>query len=131
MMHSGMGFGGHGYLGTLGPIVFIITLALIGVGVYYILKKGGKELRDKEILLIVGLAVLLLFGFGSGMMTGLLMGPGLLIWAVILFLVYYMFVDKKRVVGEESAMDVLDKRFAKGEISREEYLEMKKEIMRT
>jgi len=34
------------------------------------------------------------------------------------------FVDSK----SESAMDILKKRYAKGEISREEYLQMSKEI---
>lgn len=34
----------------------------------------------------------------------------------------------KRVQGEDSTIDILDKRYAKGEITKEQYEEMKKDI---
>jgi putative membrane protein len=90
----------------------------------------GEKMKDKEILILVGVVLLLLVAFGGGMM-GVGMGIGLLFWVGVFVLVYYLITDKKTAKNQNSALEILDKRYASGEISREEYLEMKKEIMET
>lgn len=130
MMHSGIA-GGHGGIATLAPVVFIILLAMLGYAAYYFIRKErGEKMKNKEVLILAAAALLLLLGFGGGMM-GVGMGVGLLFWVVVIALVYYLIADKNTATNKESALDILDRRYASGEVSREEYLEMKKEIMET
>lgn len=52
-------------------------------------------------------------------------------WVGILFLIIYLIVreDKvKHIPSQRSAGAILDERYARGEITREEYLSMKKDI---
>ena len=52
-------------------------------------------------------------------------------WVGILFLIGYLVVRGEEAASEEAveeALKILDERFAKGEISRKEYLQMKKDI---
>ncbi len=52
-------------------------------------------------------------------------------WVGILFLIGYLVVRSEEADSEEAveeALKILDERFAKGEISRKEYLQMKKDI---
>jgi len=63
------------------------------------------------------------------------MGFGWIIWLVIIVvIVWVVFQFKGDNSGynnktSESSMDILKKRYAKGEISKEEFEKMKKEIM--
>lgn len=52
-------------------------------------------------------------------------------WAGILFLIIYLLVredKKKHIPSQKSAGAILDERYARGEITREDYLIMKKDI---
>ena len=53
----------------------------------------------------------------------------IIFWICIIFII--LFVFRKLFKGEhqsESALDILKKRYAAGEISKEEFEEMKKEV---
>lgn len=52
----------------------------------------------------------------------------LLFWAVVIWLIVWVVQQLTR--NKESATEILEKRFAKGEINKKEYLEMKKELRR-
>jgi putative membrane protein len=128
-MDAGMGFLGPGLMGFLGPVIFILILAALGLALYHALGRETKAtLRSNEAVILA--ALLLLIFLGGGMMGMFGMGLGLLFWAALFILVYYLVKDKK-IGREESALEILDRRYARGELSREEYLEMKKEIMET
>ncbi len=60
-----------------------------------------------------------MFGYGFT-------GFGLLFWLLVLAFIYLLLSGGRR---EESAIDILNKRLAKGEITREEYIKLKKEIL--
>ena len=52
-------------------------------------------------------------------------------WFGILFLIGYLVIRSEEASSEKSveeALKILDERYAKGEISRKEYLQMKKDI---
>ncbi len=74
-------------------------------------------------------------------MNGLLWGlPVLVPWVGIIFLAFYLFLREGRyhaaaeTIGSVSATDkrtpaeILNERYAKGEITREQYLQMKEDI---
>ena len=65
-------------------------------------------------------------GYGFGWFGLLLM---ILFWIAIIWLVIWIIQQfTKHKEDKESALDILQKRFAKGEISKKEYLERKKEL---
>ncbi len=64
-------------------------------------------------------------GFGIG---GFGMGLGLLFWIFVFLALYYVLTEKNKTVRADSAIDVLKQRYACGEITRDEYLQVKKEI---
>ncbi len=64
---------------------------------------------------------------------GMMSGWGIFIWIFwilviigIALLINYLL---ERIGGQESALDVLNKRYARGEITKEEFEEKKKEIL--
>ncbi len=70
------------------------------------------------------------FGWGYGMGIGCLLT--FLVWILIIIGVVYLVraivrADRKGV-GEETALDILKKRYARGEIGKEEFEEKKKDI---
>lgn len=97
------------------------------------------------IVLFILSIVLGFFGFGFGMMGGMMggmmmmMGGFEMLFPVILIGLVFYFIfrnsentDKDGFLkGENEALDDLDKRYAKGEISRDSYLLIKKDILRT
>jgi putative membrane protein len=103
---------------------------------------GDAEMIEKEkILWIIGGVLVLLIvlgglGYGSysgyGMMGGnwgwgMGMGLGmLLLWGVIIWLVVVL-VERVSSRGED-ASEILRKRYARGDITKKEYEEMKKEL---
>lgn len=98
----------------------------------------------------VGVAVLLLFGFfgggmmGSGMMGWGGFGFGLLGWVAMMFfwvlviggivlLVVWLFRQGQPAPASgprngQTALDILQERYARGEISRDEYEEIRREL---
>ncbi|MHB8173836.1 MAG: SHOCT domain-containing protein [Nitrospirota bacterium] len=66
---------------------------------------------------------------GGGMMLLNLLFLVLIVIGVVLLIVWLVKKSGiERGHGEESALDILKKRYAKGEISKEEYERMKKDI---
>jgi putative membrane protein len=72
-------------------------------------------------------------------LNGLLWGlPILIPWIGIIFLILYLILrEDKRLVSsrvpaqvkiEKTSLEILDERYAKGELSREQYLQMKEDI---
>jgi putative membrane protein len=88
------------------------------------------EMSEKNTLVAVGLGILFLIllipGFGMGGMMGIGMGIGLVFWVAVAALLYYAIIGREE--KEKSALEILKERYARGEISREEYLRMKEEI---
>jgi putative membrane protein len=61
-----------------------------------------------------------MFGYGFR-------GFGLLFWVLVFAFIYLLIAGDRK--EEESAIDILNKRLARGEITKEEYMEMKREIL--
>jgi putative membrane protein len=70
------------------------------------------------------------FGWGYGMGVGCLLT--FFVWLLIIlgiaYLVRAIMHSEKKGPREETALDILKKRYAKGEISKEEFEEKKKDI---
>ena len=95
--------------------------------------------QDKNVWIwvLVVVAVLLLFGsFGMGGygMMGFGMGFGflfmLLFWGVIIWLVITLINAAQSSKKEEDSLTILKRRYASGEISKKQYEEMRKELIR-
>lgn len=88
-------------------------------------------MKDRDLLVILGVVLVALFlsSFGAG---GMMFG-WMFMWLpiVVLIILLAALLGKGSTCmpqHEESAIETLNKRYAKGEISREEYLRMKGEI---
>lgn len=76
------------------------------------------------------------YGMGPGMMWGW-WGMGwifmIILWGLIIvgiiFLIRYLVVTTKSGKGEESALEILKKRYARGEINKEEFEQKKKDLI--
>lgn len=69
------------------------------------------------------------FGFGTGIIW-------LVAIAIIAYLVYKLINEGKilassKVVSGEGAEDILNERYAKGELTREQFVQMKEDIKKT
>ncbi|MBI4743661.1 MAG: SHOCT domain-containing protein [Actinobacteria bacterium] len=76
------------------------------------------------------------YGYGYGITGGIGMFLMTVFWILILvggiFILKWIFVDQGRQgqpYKEEDALEVLKKRYAKGEINKEEFEEKKKDLM--
>jgi putative membrane protein len=80
------------------------------------------------VLLLSGGGMMGSFGMASGMGFGVIIM--VLFWGAIIWLVISLINagTKKSEETFESAISILKKRYAKGEITREQYLEMEKEL---
>lgn len=87
-------------------------------------------MSDRNILVTAGIGVLFLLlllpGSGMGGMMGAGMGIGVLFWVAVAVLLYYAIAGREP--REKEALEILRQRYARGEISREEYLRIKEEI---
>jgi putative membrane protein len=92
------------------------------------------------VALLILLAVLFLSFFDHGHMWGWEGGMGYghtggylwILLAIIIGLVVYLIIRNALSgpePGKETALDILKKRFAKGEITKEEFEEMKRKLM--
>ena len=81
------------------------------------------------ILIALLVALVLLFS-GSGMMGGFGAIIMLLFWGAIIWLVISLINagTKKSEETPESALDILRKRYARGEVTKKQYLEMETEL---
>jgi putative membrane protein len=76
-------------------------------------------------------------GWGPGMMWGGWWGIGLIFMIVfwglfivaLIFFIRYLVRSAGRSKGEESALDILKKRYARGEINKEEFEQKKKDLI--
>lgn len=76
------------------------------------------------------------WGFGNGM-GGWFGGIGMILfWGILILLVWYLIkqiggggASGKGSTQSESALDILKKRYARGEISKEEFDRMKQDLL--
>lgn len=62
------------------------------------------------------------FGWGGGFLT--------MLWPILLIVVvFYLFQNKKEVKDDHSAIRILKEEYAKGKITKEEFLDKKKDIL--
>lgn len=68
------------------------------------------------------------WGWGMGIFGALfmLLVVGLVVWLIV----YLVRADQGRGTGAKGALDLLDERYARGEIDREEYLERRADLER-
>ena len=73
------------------------------------------------------------YGMGPGMMWGMGWIFMLIFWGLIVFglilLIRWLIGMTKTAKSEESALDILKKRYARGEIGKEEFEQKKKDIL--
>ncbi len=91
--------------------------------------------KDSTLWILIALlaAVILLFsgggmmGFGMGYGMGIIM---VLFWGAIIWLIISLINagTQKSEETSESALAILKKRYARGEVTREQYLEMEKQL---
>ncbi len=90
--------------------------------------------KNSTLWILIALLVVVIFLFSGGGMMGFGMGFGAIImvlfWGAIIWLVISLINagTQKSEETSESALAVLKKRYARGEITKEQYLEMEKEL---
>lgn len=90
--------------------------------------------KDSTLWVLIALLVAVVLLFSGGGMMGFGMGFGVIImvlfWGAIIWLVISLINagTKKSEETPESGLTILKKRYAKGEITKEQYLEMEKEL---
>ncbi len=83
-------------------------------------------MEDRDLLIIGGAILLVLLLFGSGMGFG--MGFGMIFWVLLLIALIYALAERGKPVKEKTTREILDERYAKGEITSEEYKRMREEL---
>ena len=96
--------------------------------------------KDKNTLLWIFIAVIVVlffigsFGMGGHGMMGFGMGFGfifmLLFWGLIIWLIVTLINTNQSNKNEPDSLTILKKRYASGEITKKQYEEMKKELLR-
>jgi putative membrane protein len=84
-------------------------------------------------ILVIGFGMMGNYGYGYGMMGYGGMFFGLLFWIFIIVLGYFLIKsliehNKTQGVAGKSALDIAKERYAKGEITKEELEEIKKNL---
>jgi len=98
------------------------------------LGRGGQPAPSERITMgVVGWGMMgpgMMYGFGGGWFMGIFMILfwGLIIWGIIA-LVRYFSRTRTSDSQDTSALEILKKRYARGEISQEEYEEKKKALI--
>lgn len=89
----------------------------------------AEKMEDRDLLIIGGAVLLVLLLFGGGMGFG--MGFGMIFWFLLLIAIVYIGVslaDRGKLTKEKTAREILDERYARGEITSEEYKRMKENL---
>lgn len=97
--------------------------------------------KDSTMWILIALLAVIVLLVGGGMMgfpigMGFFMGFGAIImvlfWGAIIWIVISLINagTKKSEEASESALTILKKRYAKGEITKEQFLEMENELTR-
>jgi len=125
-------------------IIFLIGAILLGIASFFKVNKNEKsssiEAGILAIISVISFYIFIQFGFLS--LSGLLSplysySAGfyfMIISGILFFIAYGLIVEfipiksKKLQQREDSAFDILKKRYAKGEITQEEFEHMKKDI---
>jgi putative membrane protein len=106
-------------------VVVVVVLLLIGLLV--ILPMFGMWMWAP----MMGRGMMGGWGYSSGMGWGFMLA-GLLIPLLFIVLIivgaYLWLTSRKEPVGGDKALAILDERYAKGEITKEQYLEMKEHL---
>ncbi len=90
--------------------------------------------KDSTLWILIALLVVVILLFSGGGMMGFGMGFGAIImvlfWGAIIWLVISLINTgtQKSEETSESALAILKKRYARGEVTKEKYLEMEKEL---
>ncbi len=90
--------------------------------------------KDSTLWILIALLVAVVLLFSGGGMMGFGMGFGVIImvlfWGAIIWLVISLINagTKKSEEMPESALAILKKRYANGEITKEQYIEMEREL---
>jgi putative membrane protein len=90
--------------------------------------------KDSILWILIALLAVVILSFSGGGMMGFGMGFGAIImvlfWGAIIWFVISLINTgtKKSEETSESPLTILKKRYAKGEITKEQYLEMEKEL---
>ncbi len=91
--------------------------------------------KDSTLWILIALLVTVILLFSGGGMMGIGMGFGMavimvLFWGAIIWLVISLISagTQKSEETSESSLTILKKRYARGEVTREQYLEMEKQL---
>ncbi len=90
--------------------------------------------KNSTLWILIALLVVVILLFSGGGMMGFGMGFGaiimILFWGAIIWLVISLINAGTQKSGEtpESALAILKKRYDRGEITKEQYLEMEKDL---
>ena len=83
-------------------------------------------MEDRDLLIVGAVVLLLLLLLGSGMGFG--MGFGMIFWLLLLIALIYLLAERGKLTKEKTTREILDERYAKGEITSEEYKRMRAEL---
>ncbi len=86
-------------------------------------------MEERDLLIVGGALLLALLLVGGGGMMGFGIGFMMIFWVILLVIIIYGLGDRGRA-KEKSAREILDERFARGEITPEEYRRMKETLGR-
>ena len=92
--------------------------------------------KDSTLWILIALLVVVVLLFSGGGMMGFGMGFGVIImvlfWGAIIWLAISLINagTQRSEETSESALAILKKRYARGEVTREQYLEMAMELTR-
>lgn len=90
-------------------------------------------MKDRDVVTVVVITLLAIFLIPTLTMGGMMMGGpvggfGLLFLVGVVVLAYYLLTSREGEESEEEALKILRERYARGELSSEEYREMREKL---